>query len=1186
MELKEWLIRNKLNPTIAKHNGFTTLTIVEEKSLLIESRNPLFEENFRLLMTEEELQVFTVHKCTSVLFCFGNNWYYSPLNPELVEAANGYYNKEGGGDQKQKKVTSRDLFEEIGYPTINLVPYKYIGRARCSEELIDSQFTHLGVHGGYELLNGSRSYDDWCKKAKFLNIRSLGICERNTLAGTLAFQLACDKANIQPILGETVTVKLNTDIETFIEAKLFALTKKGWNNLLHINKHINVLNEEQYIDEDALLSYGKDIVFVWSSHNVERLSKKRAKRIQEAFTESYYQFDAVEFASSDTDHRFLIQQNALMQDGFLPPILLNDTYYLDREDAEVKKLLNKIDKNRALNQSNSQYLKDLDDVLDLVEPLFQSEDTMYDFIEWALSHANHIAEAAQFKIEIGKFRLPKYERVDDQLLFADNESFFKHLIQKGLTTLIPKASEHDKYQMRIEEELEVIKEGGFIDYFLILWDIMEFCKRENILTGIGRGSAGGSVIAYLLGIIKMNPLDYDLIFSRFLNKGRIKVSMPDIDSDFESTRRDEVKRYMEQRYGVEQVCSIGTYGTLKLRAALQELGRLEGIDASTRRYMSKILDGSSEHWVSLFQTAMQTPELKNFIQKHATMINQIPLLLNQPKNASVHAAGVIVVPKEDEEGNPMTVFDWLPIKKMDGILISEWEGPQCEIAGFLKEDILGLAQLDKFKQIFDLIESNTGKRLSLSDTDIPLNDKNVYQLFHEGYNSDLFHFGSPGLKGYSQDVKPVNIEDLIAMMALYRPGVMEGGYHNTFVKIRKGKEEPSYDFMLEEVSKDTYGIYIYQEQVMKACQVIGDFTEMESDDVRRAMGKKKLKDMLPYKLRFIEKAVAKGCAQDQAEEIWKKLELFAGYGFNKSHAAAYAITGYKGQWLKYHYPMEYWSVALSNASSEELSGYISEINKLQQGITIAAPDINKSSSTFKPDFETGKIYWSLNVRQVGAATLEAIEEEKALNGNFYSFEEFVDRMPRNKCKKNQIFNLILAGTFDEIEHVKKVQDRIKVIKLYERLLDDSIPEAFQTRLILQEHFWLIRQKELTGFGHLDYKSLAAQSKAFKDKVALYIDPLKFFTEEATLKKSVIVGGLIKEVVERKTKKNDKFANIVLEANDEEMIITVWSEVWSERGKEIVDHKGGIMLIDGEVSANSYHKKNTLQTTRTSQVVLI
>jgi len=425
------------------------------------------------------------------------------------------------------------------------------------------------------------------------------------------------------------------------------LDSKGWRNLLHINKAINVDNDGFILYEDLLLK-GEGLVFVWASSNDLVLSKEQSLDIDSAFDRCFYQFDSVEYQSNETDKTHLEKLQTLISKSYFEPIFINDSYYLDQQDSRVKKLVNKIDRGRALNQSEDQYFKDLDDVASSCEYLFPDEESFWAFFWEAVDSAYWVEDNSDFKIEIGGFKIPKYEMTpEEKSKFSSSREMLDHLIDIGMDS---KVSDKDAAIAwdRIEEELDVIEEGGFVDYFLILWDIIKFCNREGILVGTGRGSAAGSFISYLLDIVKLNPMDYDLLFSRFLNKGRIKVSMPDIDTDFESERRPEVKRYMEQKYGQDRVCSIGTYGTLKLAAAIQDLGKLQRIDNGKKSYMTKILKpyADSGKWKSLFECAVETPDFKKFtIQDYPDMINNIRLLMNQPKNASVHAAGVIIVPK-------------------------------------------------------------------------------------------------------------------------------------------------------------------------------------------------------------------------------------------------------------------------------------------------------------------------------------------------------------------------------------------------------------------------------------------------------------------------------------------------------------------------------------------------------------
>lgn len=351
--------------------------------------------------------------------------------------------------------------------------------------------------------------------------------------------------------------------------------------------------------------------------------------------------------------------------------------------------------------------------------------------------------------------------------------------------------------------------------------------------------------------------------------------------DFEGVRRHEVKRYIEERYGIDYVCSVGAYTTLQVRAAFSDISRHHGKMAAEIRPVSVTLDEEEGSWKDVFLNAAKKPKLKSYVLENSHIINEMQLALGQPKSASIHASAMLIVPKYDEEGNPMTIYDWLPVRKTDeGMLVCEWEGYYVEAAGFLKEDILGIRQLDKIRSIFDYVEREYGDVLSLEN--IPLEDPTTMDLFREGLNEDVFHLGSQGLKGLSKELVPEDIEDLIAMIALHRPGAMESGSDKRYVKIKHGEEEAEYDYMLREITEPTYGQYIYQEQVMKATQILGGFSLVDADGVRRAMGKKIKELMDSYKKQFLDYAINQNnCPIKEAEEIWNKLELFAGYGFNK-----------------------------------------------------------------------------------------------------------------------------------------------------------------------------------------------------------------------------------------------------------------------------------------------------------------
>ncbi len=561
---------------------------------------------------------------------------------------------------------------------------------------------------------------------------------------------------------------------------------------------------------------------------------------------------------------------------------------------------------------------------------------------------------------------------------------------------------------------------------------------------------------------------------------------------------------------------------------------------------------SNEELASVFRDAAQAPILKKFLNEYSDVINNVDLIIGQASTASIHASGVVITPNHTGK----TIFDWIPVKKMDGILVSQWEGPELEKAGYLKEDILGIKQLDKFGAIFKLLKKRGINPPGFEDIDY--NDPDVLALFRKGWNQDLFHFGSPGLTSYSQDVKPVSMEDLIAMIALYRPGVMEFGAHEDYVKIKQGRKKVSYDWGTEETTKDTHGILVYQEQIMKVCQTLAGFTLAEGDDIRKAMGKKIAEQMEAYKGRFIEGAIKKGCPSHEALKIWGKLEVFAGYGFNRSHAAAYAMTGYFCQYLKHYYPMEFWTVSLQYAKEKEIPNRLSEIRKFGE-ITILPPDINNSEKKFVCDLEKKVIYWSLDkIKFAGEVTIENLIEERKQNGQFFSLEELYQRVPKRQMNKRVVVNLILAGCLDIMYNVQHISERREILKKFFELIKDEMPDEYNTR---DRFFWFGKQREVSGSGYFDYEELINLSTVNQAQQR-YATPDQVLSPD-NVDCEVVVTGIVTEVIPKKSK-NGPFAQVILDHNSEVIEATIWNETWETYKENLEKSVGKAVVISGRV----------------------
>lgn len=1151
MTIKKWIKENNLHAKFANDYVFAikdvgTFVVVGT----VDTSQNIFNSDLELITDDNDKLYVQEWGAEYYAYRFGGKWYYTPV-------------------------------DKTSEPEFNLL--KYLGKAKLELEM---DWSHLGVHGGYELLNGSRSYDDWCEKAKFIGLDSVGLAEKNTLAGTISFQVACKDAGMKPVLGETVSVKSEND--EFI-CKLYVKNKEGWRNLLRINKAINVDNDG-FVSEDELLSRSDGLICVFENSNL--ITASRRSDFKKAFGDDlYYQIDTVEWRSNKKDEPWLKAMKKYIESFMhkIPPVLINDSYYLDKSDAHIKKKLNDIG-NLFENESLNQQFKTLDEAFADFAPLFRDDDDrLFEIFQEAVSNSKVIADACDYQIDTDHKWLPRFEIKDIPEKYLDNETsedLFWQIIEEGIAEKLDHVDDLDPYLERVQEEVRVVQMGDLLDYFLILWDIIRWCRENDILVGPARGSAGGSLISYLLNITQIDPIEHGLLFERFLNEHRAATSLPDIDVDFEASRRDEVKRYMEWKYGKDHVASIGTFGTMKLKQALKDLGRKDQ-DYNTLNYMNSIIGGEGEEdgrvWSEIFRIASKSDNFKDFVIKNPDLINDIQLVINQQRSSSIHASAVIITPKEDADGNDMTIYDWMPVKEVDGVLVSEWEHKLVEKAGFLKEDILGIAQLDKFAMMRRLIKEFKGEDIDIYE--IPFDDKGVYELFHKGYNEDVFQFGSDGLKGYSKEVKPDKLEHLTAMNALHRPSAMEVGADKEFVELKHGRKEPTYDYMLEEIQKETRGLFIYQEQTMLAAQILGDFNLTRADGLRKALTKKGIGTSHLFKDEFIENAIKNGCPEEEAKEIWNKLEAFTGYGFNKAHATAYAILGYFSQWFKYHYPLEFWTTSLQYASDNAVHKRISEIRKMSEFIKLSPPDINKSGTEFQPDPETNSIYWSLNsVKQLGPKAVENIIEERKKNGLFFSLEEFIDRVDTSVVNKRVVENLIISGAFDEVANIDRSIERWNLITEYYELTkrDDPLDEdKFEDDKIGEPYWWSIKQKELSGYGYIKYRKLVAESSL---KERNYLDETEFYEKENDGVRCAI-GGEIMDF-ERRSSKNGPFYKIYLDANNEEIIVTMWNESYKKYQQKVRDAKGKHVLISGNVKYDGWQKKHVLHTDNETEMIIL
>lgn len=1025
----------------------------------------------------------------------------------------------------------------------------------------------IGVHGQSEILNGSGNYFDWAKKAKFLGLKSLGICEKNSLSGVIKFQSACEAVGIKPIIGMEITVWKGGDV--YYGLKCFAKDETGWLNLLSINKVINTENS-RVIEEDVLFNYLDGVISV--------LDPKTSNFADVRNTPfDYYQFDTVEYVKNDRDEWYL-KNLKTFYNSKKRPLPMCDAYYIDQEFSVVKGKLNRI--SSVTNyESHNQHFKDIEEYYDEVLAMFSEEKIDEgipdEFIADMLDRLDLVCEEVNFKVDTHHRHLPAYKMTPEQKeKYETNEDLFWDLIQQGCQKrefLFDQYGE-DVIMERIDREIKVIKLGESIDYFLILWDIVKWCRENDILTGIGRGSAGGSLVAYLLEITQLDPLRWGLLFERFLNEGRVKVSLPDIDTDFPGSDRNRVKEYMEQKYGASQVCSVGTYSALQLRAAIKDFSRLENIPFADVNYITGLLSDSDRKFEDLMVAACSNSRVKEFINTYPNMIHELSIILGAPKARSVHACAMMVFPDEHD------MFRWCPIRQQDGQMVSEWEGMEMDSAGFLKEDILGVKQLDKFQDILRLIKENTGEEIDLYS--VPLDDEKVFEFFQKGWNGDVFHFGSKGLTGYCKEVLPTCMEDLIAAISLYRPGAMENNFHKEYVLRKNGERPVEFYVGTEEILKETYGVFCYQEQIMKLCQVLGGLSLVEADDVRKAMVKKKYEALHQYKERFIPYYAENfGVTVEYSEGVWEAIDKAATYLFNKSHAAAYSITGYLSQWLKVHYPLEYWSVAFSYAAEDDYPVYVSEINRGDTGVKIMEVDINKSGINVVSDKETGNMYWALtSIKQAGEKACEQIFSEREQNGEYFSFEEFLDRhiFKGSKVNKSAIENLVVSGAFDNLEKIDNPCDRMRLIDLYRtkyRVKIDKDKDLFSSPKRSESWWWNILQKQISGYGWFDYRSIVEKFTQY-DKDFPYVDMDRILEPKFGKSGAATTAGYVYDI-DIKNGKNGQFCKIFMEHNYQFLTVICFPGEFPAYDDVILDSKGNILILNGEVYNDEYSGNNVM-----------
>lgn len=699
-------------------------------------------------------------------------------------------------------------------------------------------------------------------------------------------------------------------------------------------------------------------------------------------------------------------------------------------------------------------------------------------------------------------------------------------------------------------------------------------------------------------------------------------SLPDVDVDFQSDRRQEVKEYIERRYnhdGKQRVFSAGTLTTLKLKAVLKDVARVHRVPVNIVNYITAIFEDDNMSWTDLFVLAATNKRVKSFIQEYPQVIEDIRTLMGQPRSSSIHASALLVTP-DDKDGKDMECFDFTPIKKVDDMLISEFDGYVLDEQGLLKNDCLGIKELSKLQAVIKTCNSEYGTNLTFQGiVQGGLDDQKVYSLLQQGYTQNVFQFSSKGMTKFLVSMKPSKIDDLIAANALFRPATLDSGSTDIYVDCKLGDSQPKYLWRTYNAMKDTYGVLCYQEQLAQIAREVGGLSLGEGVKLVKFISKKKQEKIDAYKGKFMEGADKNGCPKEQATEIWHMFEVAGGYLFNKSHATAYAVTAYAGAYLKANYPTAFYTVALQWAKDDQIPTLMSEM-ELCSNAKIVAPDINVSGDTFFTNYETNEIFWSLTrIKNLGAKATEWIVNERKTRGDFTSIDNFIDRVFRYKLKKYQywddpdnpdeatkcpvnarhIRHLILAGCFDKVEHAQSVVERFAILQKAAEHLGFEIQEKdIPTDLRGKHYFWSQQQIAISGIGAIDYKRIYDNSEAkpkIKGRAAWAM--LKNVKEDDYDGKRVAICASIVEIEEKKfldkkTGANKTFCKVLLQQNNDLVEMVIWNDEWANlrskfcNGGSPSSAKNKMIICSAQVKYSDFAGGNNLQIYKSSVVEIM
>lgn len=1075
-------------------------------------------------------------------------------------------------------------------------------------QLKPSDYVHLHNHSHYSLLDGLSKIPDMLDYVKESGMEAIAVTDHGTMSGLIEFYKEAKARDIKPILGiETyVASRGHTDKDPgkdkqYYHLILLAMDNKGYQNMMQLSTIAN-LDGYYYkprIDREILEKYSEGLIVLSACIGGEigdalrngqyDQAKKTAEWYKKVFGDRYY-LEIQDHGHKDHPSKW-DEQVAVTDETFklakeldIKTVVTCDAHYLRHEDQEAHEVLLCVQTSSFLSDENRMSLKNFE--LHVTDPN-EIIKRWGDEYSASITNTKEIADRCNVELDLGKILIPKFETPKG----LNEKTYLELLSYQGMAWRYGGVSESDAKKMtaqdakkslpehvlkRAEYELGIIENMGFNGYFLIIWDFINWGKNQGIVFGPGRGSAAGSIISYALRITELDPLEYDLLFERFLNPDRI--SMPDVDIDIQDSRRDEVIQYCVQKYGKERVANIVTFGKMAARNAVRDVARVLQVPYAESDRLAKMIPPPVQgRHIPLKISLEKDPDLKlenETNEVSARVFDLATKLEGTIRSHGVHAAGVVIAPDDIVKFAPLEMAQ-------KGVVTTQYSMSPIEELGLLKMDFLGLSNLTIIKNALRIIKKVYNKDIDINS--LPLDDKKTYELLSRGDTTGVFQLESAGMKRYLKELKPNVFSDIVAMCALYRPGPLGAGLTDSFVKRKIGEEEITYEHPLtKNALESTYGVIVYQEQVMQMSKEMCGFTGGEADTLRKAIGKKKREVMDKMGQQFIDGAVKNGVPQKVVEKIWKDILGFADYAFNKSHSACYGLIAYQTAYLKAHYPSAFMAAVMTSDydDTDRLSIEITECQHM--GIEVLPPDVNESFLEFavvpKGDPQTDPIRFGMNaIKNVGRGAVEEILRARS-EGSFEVIEDFFCRVNNHIANKKAVESLIRSGAFDNLgDRVQLLHNCDNLLAFASRVQKDSNsgqvdifgndienPDALKPKIVLEKisievpaSEQLKWERELLGI----YLS-AHPLKAYETYLEELCVPIKELKPDMD-GKTTVIGGTITDVREITTKNGQKMAFIKLADLTSEIEIILFPGVMQQTAG--IWTKDAVVLVRGKIS---------------------